>query len=117
MSSTDIILLAGVAGVWIGLLVAAIAVLRALRAVYRLEFEMERLRREMDGLVPRVGGALDELARMGSEISKTASSARTLMESADKRFFKSAAAGVAGYLPLAAGIARIVLPIVFRRHR
>ena len=117
MSTAEVILLLGVAGLWTGLLMVVAAAFRMQRSLVRLEDTVDRLRRDVSTLVPRVGLALEEVERAAAEISKTSSSARVLLDSSARHGLAPAALGVLKYLPAAISVARLVIPVFSRRRR
>jgi len=117
MSAIEIILLAGVAGIWTGLLLAALAVFRIQGAVGRLEYAVDRLQRDVSSLVPRVGSTLEGLERTSAELSRTAATARGMLESTPRDAVRDAAVGALRYLPLVVGVARTLVPLFSRRKR
>jgi hypothetical protein len=117
MSATEIILLVGVAGLWTGLVLAAVAVLRMQTALGRLEYTVDRLQRDVSALLPRVGATLGELEHTSAELTRTALTARTFLENTPRDAMRDAAVGVLRYLPLVVGVARTVLPLFSRRRK
>jgi HAMP domain-containing protein len=117
MSTAEVILLLGVAGLWTGLLIVVAAAFRMQRSLVRLEDTVDRLQRDVSTLVPRVGLALEEVERAAAEISKTSASARVLLDSTARHGFAPAALGALKYLPAAVSVARLVIPLFSRRRR
>jgi hypothetical protein len=117
MSATEIILLIGVAGLWTGLVFAALAVFRIQNTVAHLEYAVDRLQRDVSALLPRVGSTLDELERTSAELTRTAMTARAFLESTPRDSMRDAAVGALRYLPIAVGLARTVLPLFSRRKK
>jgi hypothetical protein len=117
MSTTEVILLLGVAGLWTGLLIVVAAAFRMQRSLVRLEDTVDRLQRDVSTLVPRVGLALEEVERAAADISKTSSSARALIDSTTRHGLAPMALGALKYLPAAVSVARLVFPLLSRRRR
>jgi hypothetical protein len=117
MSTIEIILLLGVAGLWTGLVFAAIAVLRISSTVGRLEYAVDRLQRDVSALLPRIGSTLQEVELTSAELTKTAASARTFLETSSRDSMRDAAVGALKYLPIVVGVARTIVPLLVRRKK
>ncbi len=117
MGALEIILLAGVIGVWVAVTMVVAAAMKAQKTMGRLEMSVERLEREFSALAPKVGSALDSVDRTGREISRTAETVGGAVEALSRNAHGGAVLGVLKYLPAALGLARFVLPLLRRRRR
>lgn len=117
MSTLEVLVLAGVLGIWTGLLLVVALAFRLQRAMYGLERTVERLREDVDSLTPRVAGLIEEIGRTSSEIGRTAAAARGLVEVVPRDGARLALAGLVRYLPAAVAAGRLLAPLLLRRRR
>ncbi len=117
MSTLEVLVLAGVLGIWAGLLILVAAAFRLQRTIFGLERTVERLRGDVDALAPRVAGLIEEIGRTSSEIGRTAAAARSLVEVVPRDGARIALTGLLRYLPAVVAAGRLIAPLVSRRRK
>jgi hypothetical protein len=114
MSPLEIILLAGVAGLWTAVLLLVVTAFRLQGGIARLEASLERMQRDMSSLLPRLGSTLESFERSGHEVARAAGSVSSAL---DRLAPAGSGDGLLRWLPVVFGAARTVLPLLLRRRR